>query len=59
MKKPSKLVRGKKARTNEGFQENIRHMEKEGKSKKRAVGTAYGEDYLAYDKAQKKKRKKK
>ena len=53
------LVKGQKARTNKGFQENIKTMEKAGKSKKRAVGTAYGEDYLAYDKAQKAKKAKK
>lgn len=47
------LAKGKKARTPKGFQENIKTMNKA--SKKRAVGTAYGEADLAIDKAKKKK----
>lgn len=38
-----KLQVGIYARTPKGFKENIKHMEQEGYSKKRAVGTAYGE----------------
>ena len=52
------LVKGKKARTRKGFAENISTMEKAGKSRKRSVGTAYGEAYLGIDKAEKMARKK-
>ena len=48
--KKENLVWSKKAISNKGFQENIKHMEAEGYSKKRAVGTAYGEADKAYDK---------
>jgi hypothetical protein len=41
--KKDELVRGAKARTNKGFQQNMRVMEGAGYSKKRAIGTAYGE----------------
>lgn len=57
-KKVPKLVKGQKARTNKGFQENIKREKALGKSEKRAVGTAYGEDYLAYDKDKARARKK-
>lgn len=57
-KNTPKLVKGQKARTNKGFQENIKREKSLGKSEKRAVGTAYGEDYLAYDKSKAKARKK-
>lgn len=46
----AKLQRGIYARTPEGFSENISYMEQHGKSKKRAVGTAYGEAHLDMDK---------
>lgn len=39
----SKLKKDIYARTPRGFKENIKHMEQEGYSKKRAIGTAYGE----------------
>lgn len=38
-----KLVKGKKAGTEEGMKHNVKTMEKAGYSKKRAEGTAYGE----------------
>jgi len=38
-----KLEKGKKAATGKGMRHNIETMEKAGYSKKRAVGTAYGE----------------
>lgn len=44
-----KLVRGKRATSPKGFQENISHMRDDGKSMKRATGTAYGEAHLAMD----------
>ena len=50
-----KLVKGKKASTRKGFKQNIKVMEKAGKSKKRAVGTAYGEADLGMRKRKKKK----
>lgn len=53
------LIRGKEARSNAGFQENISRERALGKSMKRAVGTAYGEADLARDKAKKKAKAKK
>lgn len=38
-----KLVKGKAAATPKGMSKNVKVMEKAGYSKKRAVGTAYGE----------------
>jgi hypothetical protein len=38
-----KLEKGKKAATPKGMSHNVKTMEKAGYSKKRAVGTAYGE----------------
>jgi hypothetical protein len=38
-----KLEKGKKAATPKGMSHNVKVMEKAGYSKKRAVGTAYGE----------------
>jgi hypothetical protein len=38
-----KLDKGKKAATKKGMSHNVKVMEKAGYSKKRAVGTAYGE----------------
>lgn len=58
-KKVSPLAKGKKAVTPKGFAENIKREKELGKSKKRAVGTAYGEAYLGIDKMEDKKRKKK
>lgn len=60
-KKPSKrgvppLIRGKEAKTNAGFQENISRERDLGKSMKRAVGTAYGEADLAKRKQRKMKK---
>ena len=52
------LVKGTKARTRKGFAENIKTMEKSGKSRKRSIGTAYGEAYLGIDKAERKKKRK-
>ena len=49
-KKAPKLVRGAKARTKAGFAENMKREKALGKSKKRAVGTAYGEAFLGIDK---------
>lgn len=37
------LVKGKKAKTKEGFSENIRREMKEGKPQKQAVAIAYSE----------------
>lgn len=37
------MVKGKKATTPKGFQENIRKMKKEGKPIKQAVAIAYAE----------------
>jgi hypothetical protein len=37
------LVKGKAAATPKGMSKNVKVMEKAGYSKKRAVGTAYGE----------------
>lgn len=42
-----KLVKGKKAETAKGMRKNVKVMEKAGYSKKRAVGTAYGEVGMA------------
>lgn len=42
-----KLVKGKKAETPKGMSKNVSVMEKAGYSKKRAVGTAYGEVGMA------------
>lgn len=53
------LVKGPKAKTRKGFSKNVETMEKSGKSKKRALGTAYGEAYLGIDDMEKKDRKKK
>lgn len=53
------LVKGSKARTRKGFAKNIKTMEKAGKSKKRAVGTAYGEAYLGIDEMERKAKRKK
>lgn len=52
--KPPKLVKGPKAKSRKGFAENIKREKDMGKSKKRAVGTAYGEAYLGIDKLEKK-----
>lgn len=52
-----KLVKGKKAKMPKGFEQNIKRERELGKSKKRSVGTAYGEADLAIDKAKNKKRK--
>jgi len=41
--KKGMLVKGKKAATPKGMSHNVKVMEKAGYSKKRAVGTAYGE----------------
>lgn len=38
-----KLVKGKKAAAPKGMKHNVKVMEKAGYSKKRAIGTAYGE----------------
>jgi hypothetical protein len=38
-----KLEKGKKAATPKGMTHNVKVMEKAGYSKKRAIGTAYGE----------------
>ncbi len=38
-----KLEKGKKAATPKGMAHNVKTMEKAGYSKKRAIGTAYGE----------------
>jgi hypothetical protein len=43
MAKKNELVHGMKAKSPKGFAQNIKVMEKAGYSKKRAVGTAYGE----------------
>ena len=43
MAKKNELVHGMKAKTPKGLAQNIKVMEKAGYSKKRAVGTAYGE----------------
>ena len=42
-KATTKLQHGSYSRTPKGFAKNMEHMEQEGYSKKRAVGTAYGE----------------
>jgi hypothetical protein len=42
-----KIVKGKKAETAKGMRHNIEAMKLEGKSTKRARGTAYGEVGLA------------
>lgn len=52
------LVKGQKARSQKGFKENIKTMEKAGYGKKRAIGTAYGEADLAIDKDKKRAKKK-
>lgn len=52
------LVRGEKARTRKGFAENMEREKELGKSKKRQVGTAYGEAYLGIDKAERRDRTK-
>jgi hypothetical protein len=41
--KKGMLVKGKAASTKKGMKHNVKVMEKAGYSKKRAVGTAYGE----------------
>ena len=41
--KKGMLVKGKAAATPRGMSHNVKVMEKAGYSKKRAVGTAYGE----------------
>lgn len=41
--KKGMLVKGKKAATKSGMKHNVKVMEKAGYSKKRAIGTAYGE----------------
>jgi hypothetical protein len=41
--KKGMLVKGKAAATKKGMKQNVKVMEKAGYSKKRAVGTAYGE----------------
>lgn len=53
------LVKGPKAKSRKGFAKNVKVMEKAGKSKKRAVGTAYGEAYLGIDDLEKNARKNK
>ena len=57
-KKKGPLVKGPKAESRKGFKKNIKTMEKAGYSKKRAVGTAYGEAYLGIDDMEKKDAKK-
>ena len=42
-KKKGMLVKGKAAATKKGMKHNVKVMEKAGYSKKRAIGTAYGE----------------
>lgn len=51
-----KLTRGAKARSPKGFADNMKREKELGKSKKRQVGTAYGEADLAIDSARRKKR---
>lgn len=41
--KKGMLVKGKAAATPKGMSHNVKVMEKAGYSKKRAIGTAYGE----------------
>lgn len=41
--KKGMLVKGKAAATKKGMKQNVKVMEKAGYSKKRAIGTAYGE----------------
>lgn len=41
--KKGMLVKGKAAATPKGMKHNVKVMEKAGYSKKRAIGTAYGE----------------
>lgn len=53
IKNTPRLVKGRKARTRKGFDENIKREESLGKKPKRAVGTAYGEAYLGIDKMEK------
>lgn len=53
------LVKGPKAKSAKGFAKNVKTMEKAGKSKKRAVGTAYGEAYLGIDDLEKNAQKNK
>lgn len=48
-KKIPKLIRGPKARTAKGFAENIKREKELGQTRKRAVGTAYGEAYYGID----------
>jgi hypothetical protein len=53
--KKEKLQTGIYARTPKGFDKNVKHMEQEGYSKRRAVGAAYGEAHkdmgmMDYDK---------
>lgn len=43
MERKSRLVKGKKAASPSGMRHNVKVMERAGYSKKRAVGTAYGE----------------
>ena len=50
------LVKGSKARTKEGFSENVRREKNEGKSTKQSLAIAYSE---AGEKKKKKKAKKK
>ena len=45
--KKGMLVKGKAAGTAKGMKNNVKVMEKAGYSKKRAVGTAYGEVGMA------------
>ena len=52
------LVTGPKAESREGFAQNVRREEALGKSKKRAMGTAYGESYLGIDKMERDDRRK-
>ena len=49
------LVKGKKARTREGFSENIRREIDAGKPQKQAVAIAYSEARQGKKKASKKK----
>lgn len=51
-----KLARGEKAITRKGFAENMKREKELGKSKKRQIGTAYGEAYLGIDKMERKDR---
>jgi hypothetical protein len=44
--KKDKLQHGIYARTPKGFKENMKTMEDAGYSKKRAIGTAYGEAHM-------------